>query len=126
MTFEQIHNEIFNLIACEEVKELMTEDRIFYYFPPKKSLDIFPRIHFRIENVRSRFIGDDNEIISEARVVVNIYDVVPTWTLSDHIVNSMLNAENGKHIALDTSSDSYDPEDGVHGKQLTFLIKYNK
>lgn len=119
MEFRQIHEEIFADIASQD---LIPAENFFYIFPPKSCLTTFPRVHFRIENICSMPVGDDEETISEARLVVDIYSTKDVVGISDAITKSVLTS---KHITtLIASSPSYDIEDGVFGNSLTFQYTF--
>lgn len=122
MTHEQIHMEVFNKLSSKEISTLLPIQNVFYYFPPKDQMEVFPRIHFRIENVQSSFEGDDKEAITSARIVVDVYSQRPPHNIADSIVNSFLGEEDIFKSSLLTSSDSYDLEDCIYGRHLSFQL----
>lgn len=124
MTFEQIHAEIYKDITSSQIIELIPAVNMFYFFPPKDQLNTFPRIHFRIENAKSNSNGDDEEVINEARLVVDIYSKEATFVVANVIVNSVLNSAHPTELI--TSNDSFEVEDATHGKHLTFQYKFTK
>lgn len=127
MTYELLHMEVFNKLAKKEITTLLPIQNVFYYFPPKDQMEIFPRIHFRLENISSNFEGDDKEIINSARVVIDIYSQRPPHNIADKITSSFLEEEDySTYSSLITSTDSYDMEDCIYGIHLSFQLDFNK
>lgn len=124
MTFNEIHAEIYEDIASSEIVALISAQNIFYFFPPKDQLSVLPRIHFRLENIKSNSDGDDEEVINEARLIVDIYSKEAIFSIANAIVRSVLHSKHPTELS--TSSDSFEAEDAIHGKHLTFQYKFIK
>lgn len=122
MKYKEIHAEVYKDISSSEVVLLIPAENIFYFFPPKDALSVLPRVHFRLENIKSNSGGDDTEVINEARLVVDVYSKDATFNIVDVIVDSVLNSKYSTELI--TSNDSFEIEDEIHGKHLTFQYKF--
>lgn len=124
MTFENLHVLVFNLLDNKDINVLLPIQNIFYYFPPQDQMEIFPRVHFRMENVKTNMLGDDKEEINSARLIIDVYDNRPPYLIVDKI-NSVILNDTEIYANLVTSSPNYDIEDGIHGINLIYELNFN-